>query len=205
MELILIVLIIIMAASAYGFGYQRFAKKADEIEQKNVRIEKENQNLESRLTNKPRLEQGIAKAAETRREILKAYSGGTTIEKYLMILTEFEDTPKIVIGSGSYTPDGAWMSSSVLDEEGASREVIQKSVINISYYSEYEQLKRFIDYLHNNKEKFNVESLTATGNSEYELISGNMTIAIYTAVDEDHEYEAPVIEGLPIGKENIFD
>lgn len=204
MELILIVLIIIMAASAYGFGYQRFAKKADEIEQKNVRIEKENQNLESRLTNKPRLEQGIAKAVEKRREILKAYSGGTTIEKYLVILTEFEDTPKIVLNSGTYSPDSPWMTSSVLDEEGNPRETIQKSVLSIGYYSEYEQLKRFIDYLHNNKEKFNVESLTASGNDEYELISGNMTIAVYTAVDEDHEYEPPVIEGLDIGKQNIF-
>lgn len=204
MELILLVLIVVMAASAYRFGYMKFAKQAEEIEAKNRMIEKENQNLEARIENKPKLEAGIEKAAGLRRDILKAYSGGTTIEKYLVILTEFEDIPKIGIGSASYTPDTDWFSSTQLDENGNPRVKINRSQFSISYTAGYEQLKEFIDYLHNNKEKITVESLNATENDEYGLLSGNITLSFYTVQDEDHQYEAPVIEGLPIGKDNIF-
>lgn len=205
MELILLVLIVVTATCAYKFGYLKYSEMAEEVEVKNRALTEQITDQTERIQNRPALERAASLAETVVKEIMTSYSGGMTIEKGLVLTDLFETKTDIDIQSFGYTSSNVHFASTLRNDFGVSVENVMRTGLTYNFRIGYNGLKDFIKYIKQFYEKMSVDNFTLTYNDEYDELTGSMTLSVYTAVDADHAYEAPVVDGIKLGKDNIFD
>ncbi|ROR30639.1 hypothetical protein EDD66_102293 [Mobilisporobacter senegalensis] len=79
-----------------------------------------------------------------------------------------------------------------------------KSNITINYQTNYAGLKSAIDYINKYKEKMRIQSLTAAFDSTTGNLTGTLSYDVFALLGEGREEESVYINGVNIGKDNIF-
>ena len=74
----------------------------------------------------------------------------------------------------------------------------------VSVSGGYTQLKKLMDYINSYPERMNVENFSESFDANTGKLKVTMNVNMYSVTDEDHVYEAPVIEDIEIGTTNIF-
>ncbi|MDF2804347.1 MAG: hypothetical protein K0S61_4252 [Anaerocolumna sp.] len=78
-----------------------------------------------------------------------------------------------------------------------------ESTIILTYQATYEGLKKAIDFINTYHEKRHISDITASFDMTTGNLSGTISVVLYEA-DGGKDYEAPVLDNIGTGKDNIF-
>lgn len=79
-----------------------------------------------------------------------------------------------------------------------------KQNLSLDYYCQYNDFKRFIEYINNYSNRLFISSLSATYGEETGKVSGTVTISQYAIYGTGKELEKPDLSGISTGTDNIF-
>ncbi len=105
--------------------------------------------------------------------------------------------------------DNEVAENSLTAETKSDESIIQNSLtgyestIILTYQSTYEGLKKAIEFINTYHEKRHISDITASFDMTTGNLSGTISVVLYEAGDGTN-YEAPVLDNLGVGKDNIF-
>lgn len=203
-QYLLLLLIVVIGFCAYQFGYVKFVEEANKVKTENKAIEARIDELTDKETHRSEWSDAIAKTDDNIKELLAKYGPGNTPQKTIVFAKDLEEAADMEISSLSFNPDVAIYVSEDTDEEGNPRVEMDSSYISLNYSTNYDGLKKCMDYITGYPERMNVTGFTASVNQEDGKIAGNMIINLYGVKDANHEYVDPVITDVTLGVNNIF-
>ena len=86
----------------------------------------------------------------------------------------------------------------------AGEKVLSASLDTFSWTTDYEGLKRMLDYLNRGENRMTVDTMTVSFNGETGGLTGTTAINLYSMSGTKAEYKAPSIGGVSLGTDNIF-
>ncbi len=204
LQLILILLIVVVAFLAYQFGYVNFKGKADKLALENKLTEARLVELAGKEANRQNYVDTINNAGDQINEILAKYGAKGSKEKSIMFINKLEEETDTKVSSIGFNDDENIYSSSQVDDEGIPVIRGYKKQLSIEYSCKYVNMKKIFKFLNTYVNRTNVESFTMMYNQETDGVNGSMIINEFAVEDANHEYEAPSVTGVPLGKDNIF-
>lgn len=199
-----IVIAALIIGVAYKFFYSEDVEKANqvqtEIDQLQVRINE----LNEKNANRTRYESGITESDDIIKTVLTLYGPGNTPEKTIMLVVDMCNMIGIEVPSLSFMDDSRVYASEAVDENGEPKIQIFKSGMALNVNGGYTQVKKLMDYINSYPERMNVENFTESFDANSGRLTLSMNVNMYSVKDENHVYEAPVVEDIEIGTTNIF-
>jgi hypothetical protein len=205
LQLFIILLIVVVGFGAYQFGYSSFKKKADKQKLENQLTVARIAELTGKEAKRSEYVETINGAGEQINEILAKYGAVGSKEKTIMFVSRLESEASAQVSSIGFTDDQAIYSSSTVDDAGVPVIRGYKKQVTIEYSCLYENMKRLFSFVANYPERANIDSFSMMYNQENGGVNGSLIINEYAVEDANHEYEAPSVTGVPLGKDNIFD
>lgn len=229
-KLLLTFFAILILVASYQFGYMTFKDKADKTNAENAANIDMLAELNNRTDNQDNYLDEIDKMKAKVNEISNNYIDTLTQEGITLFVIELEEhagmlvdtvTFENVINVTSSTPstqvtldetlDDILEIDSETDDSGSvnlnyvsSGEVSLYSLgISISYKTDYDGLKKAIDYINQYEYRVNIRSLTSAYDNSTGGLTGTMVIDFYILPEYGEEYVPPVIN-VPLGVDNIF-
>ncbi|NLO08995.1 MAG: hypothetical protein GX129_03895 [Clostridiales bacterium] len=204
LKLILILVTLILVVCSYFFGYQKFSSKAEKLEKENKILINNRIELQQKSMNKDTLIDETNEMKEKIDLMLDEFPAGLTQEKIIMFIYNLANNTGMEISALHLNELELFYPVSgpeVVDTDGLMG---HNTKVTISYSSTYEGLKKWVDYIHNYEERMNIPSFSAAFNHTTGKLSGTMIIDLYALSGTNKEFVDPIIEGLPIGTDNIF-
>lgn len=198
-----VVIALLIVLAAYKFFYSEDVATAEqiqtEIDQLNVRLtELSEKNLKRNM-----YEEGIATSQDVIKTVLELYGPGNTPEKTIMLIVDLCKKTGCKVSSVSFQDDRQVYAAGDKGD-GTPALKILKGGMAMNMESGYTQFKKIIDYINSYPERMNAENFSIGFNGETGKLSIAMNVNMYSVEDENHKYEAPVIEDIEIGTVNIF-
>jgi len=199
----LIVAVLIVLA-AYKFIYTADMEEVDKVQNEITTLQTRLNELNEKNAKRAMFEAGITDSKDIIKVVLSLYGPGNTPEKTIMLVVDMCNRIGIDIPSVSFMDDSRIYSSQSTNEDGTPEIQIFKSGMAISVNGGYTQLKKLMDYINSYPERMNVENFTESFDANTGKLKVTMNVNMYSVTDEDHVYEAPVIEDIELGTTNIF-
>lgn len=79
-----------------------------------------------------------------------------------------------------------------------------QSTITMNFITTYEGFQELVDYINYNPDKTVIDSVTVSKDNTTGLLSGSLVLKRYALAGTGKVYEAPVIDDISIGTDNIF-
>lgn len=221
---------ILILVTSYQFGYMTFKNKAEETNADNAINMNMLGELNNRTDNEGNYLEEIEKMKSKIDEISNNYLEKLTQEDITLFVIELEEfadmtvdtiTFEDAINVTSINPSAQMTLDETLDdildmepetEEAASvnlsfdsnEEVSLYSLgISISYKTNYDGLKKTIDFVNQYEYRVNIRSLTSAFDNSTGGITGTMVLDFYVLPNHGKDYVPPVIS-VPLGVDNIF-
>ena len=198
-----VVIAVLIVLAAYKFFYSEDVAKAEQIQTEINTLNARLVELNEKNQKRPMYEEGISTSADVIKTILSLYGPGNTPEKTIMLVVDLCKKTGCTIGSVSFQDDRQVYSSGDKGD-GTPALLINKGGMAINIQSGYTQFKKIIDYINSYPERMNAENFSLSFNGETGRLTCSMNVNMYSVEDENHKYEAPVIEDIEIGTVNIF-
>lgn len=130
---------------------------------------------------------------------------GTDIQAGIDIQTGANTQTGADTQTGTDTQEGANLVSDTEEEAITLNGPVTgyQTTLNLNYQSTYEGLKKAIDFINTYNEKRHVTNITAAFDMSTGNLSGTMSIVLYEA-EGGTAYEAPELDNIGVGKDNIF-
>ena len=161
--------------------------------------------------------------------LINRYGAGNTPEKTILFLANLSSTTGIsvtsiefgesenpvVTGSSQQTDTAEEMPDSDAGETEKSKGTgqdkksssgdysLSEYQVTMSYTGTYAELKKAINFIEDYGERTTVNDLTSTYDETTNMLTGSMTLNMYTLSGTDQKYTAPSVTGS-IGTSNIF-
>ena len=217
-----LVIAILIVAAAYKFFYLEDMNKIDIVQGEIAGYQTRFNDLNEKNANRVLYEDGIAESQDIIDAVLALYGPGNTAEKSIMMIVDLCKKTGISVSNITFIEDklvyssvdesetevnnGAevvvYNSKSTGEDIGGSR--VFQSGLSLTINSGYTQLKKITDYINSYPERMNAESFSVKFEAETGSLKTTMRINLYSVVDKNHVYEAPVIEDIELTNDNIF-
>lgn len=204
LKLIIILLTLILIVGSYFFGYQRFSNKAEQLDKENKLLINQRMELQQKSTNKDALINETEEMKEKIKTLLNEFPRGLLQEKSIMFIHDLANNTGMEIATINLSELELFYPLSGPEEPNEEQLMGHKAKVTISYSTTYEGLKKWISYIHDYDERMNIPSFSAAFNHTTGKLSGTMMIDLYALNGSGKECKAPVINGVPIGTDNIF-
>lgn len=213
-----VVLALLLVGGSFKFFYLADQEKADQVQTEINGLKSRMEELNEKNANRSLYESGIANSSDIIDTVLSLYGPGNTTEKTIMMIVDlcnktgiqvddisFEDD-SLIYATGGLTDDeqAESIEGESLEERPAPDVQIFKSGISMSISSGYTQMKKLTDYINSYPERMNAEDFTISFSGETGRLIMSMTVNMYSVIDKNHTYVAPVIEDIDLGTTNIF-
>ncbi len=198
------VIAVIIILAAYKFGYAPFIEKADQLKAQNATLEARKNELTEKMANRTMYVEGIETSDKIIDSILKKYGPGNTPEKTIMMIVDLCQTVGVKINTVSFSNDSVFYQSGEKTAESDNLRIMSSCTTNLSVVGGYTQMKKFFEYINNYPERMTINTFSYTYNRESGKLSGAISLNLYSVIDKNHEYVAPVIEDIDLGLTNIF-
>ncbi len=195
---------IIIVAAVYKFLYLPDSEEADRIKGECVTIQERVNELNQKMANRPMYEAGINNADDIINQILKKYGPGNTPEKTIMLIVDLCNKTGAKILSIGFGGDSEIYRSEELNEDGTPEIQIFRGSASFSMDSGYTELKKIVDYVNSHPERMNFDNMSMSYSQDTGRLSTSVTLNLYSVIDKNHVYVAPVIEDIEIGNSNLF-
>ncbi len=204
LQLILILAIVVVGFAAYQFGYVTFKGKADKVSLENKLTQARVLELTNKEAQRSDYIDTINGAGDKINEILSKYGATGSKEKSIMFINRVEQETGLSIPSISFSAEENIYTSTQVDDNSIPVIRGYKNQLSVEYNGSYEAAKKLFTFINNYSERTNIDSFTMLYNQETSGVSGSLIINQYSVVDANHEYAEPVVTGVPLGKDNIF-
>lgn len=91
-----------------------------------------------------------------------------------------------------------------IDPATATTMVGTQSSLTMNFTTSYDGFKKLVDYINNYPDKTEIDSVSVSKDSTTGLLSGSLVLKRYALTGTGKAYEAPVIDNISIGTDNIF-
>jgi hypothetical protein len=145
--------------------------------------------------------------------ILSSYATGTTQERMIMLAKSFEENTDVwlsTLSMSDITPNytfGQVMSTNPSGDGGrayVTDMVGHQTTLTMSYSSNYDNLKKLIDYINTYEgEKFTIDSISISS-SEEGSVSGSIAVSAYDVQGKDRTYNNVSVYDVALGNTNPF-
>ena len=200
----LVVVAALIVLAAYNFFYSKDVEAAEKVQKEINEKQKRLDELNEKNANRPSYEAGITDSYNIIDTVLSLYGPGNTPEKTIMLVVDICKKTGCTIDTISFADNRSVYASDEKDENGRPTFQIFKGGMSLNVKCGYTQLKKFMDYINSYPERMNVEVFNAGFDSKTGMLTVTVSVNMYHVVDKNHVYEAPVIEDIDIGTENIF-
>ena len=199
-----VVIAVLILGAAYKFFYSEDIAKAESVQNEINTLQVRVDELNQKNANRPMYEAGITESDDIIDTILTLYGPGNTPEKTIMLVVDMCNKIGIKVPNVSFMDDSRVFASEAQNENGEPKIQIFKSGMALSVNGGYTQIKKLMDYINSYPERMNVENFTESFDSNSGRLVLTMNVNMYSVKDDNHVYEAPVVEDIEIGSTNIF-
>lgn len=97
-------------------------------------------------------------------------------------------------------------TNSVTGAKGSTAQTMlgTKTTILMNFTATYEEFKEFVDYIATKEKKAVIDSVSVSVDSMTGKLTGNLVLVFFALEGSGKMYEAPMIEDISIGTDNIF-
>lgn len=210
---VILILIVAMAFVGYRFVISPLQAEKKTKEEENYQLKVRKIELQNLTTQENFFKDEIEKSRLALNTAMEKFSGGNTPEKSIMLVKKMEDDIKVEIPTITFSDPSVITSvhmPKIKENENGTYDIeyfdvsVTKETITYSYTCDYYQLKDLNDFINYNREVMNLDSITASYDTERGLISGVIVQNLYAAVGGDKKYEEPDIRDIRLGEHNIF-
>ena len=210
---VILILIVAMAFVGYWFVISPLQAEKKTKEEENYQLKVRKIELQNLATQENFFKDEIEKSRLALNTAMEKFSGGNTPEKSIMLVKKMEDDIKVEIPTITFSDPSVITSvhmPKIKENENGTYDIeyfdvsVTKETITYSYTCDYYQLKDLNDFINYNREVMNLDSITASYDTERGLISGVIVQNLYAAVGGDKKYEEPDIRDIRLGEHNIF-
>lgn len=204
LRVIVVVLALLIAFIGYEIGTIQFIDKTGAVEEENAVLEVQYNELLNKVSMQNSYDTTIKECEETMNDIKGKYGPGVTPMSSIRFSIDMEKYAQVFfsnIGFGSST--NIFSSTEVPSADGTGV-YVYNNPLTISYRSSYQGLKDMMDFINSQPERMNVESISASFDSESGNLMGQMIINQYSMIGTDRIYIHPTFYDVLIGTSNIF-
>lgn len=197
---------------AYFVGYQNLSASLDTSTKQVTELTKKKKDLQKKNDNKAKYESDTLSLQSDSSKLLKTFENGTSQPATLQFLNTIESSTGVWIKSITFSDPvavytfGQKASSNPSNTSGSAYQtnnVGYKETINVSYEGTYAEWKNLIGFINNYEKKNTIEALTTTYNEATDVVTGTMTLALYSITGKGREFSEPKFD-LKTGTDNIF-
>ncbi len=204
LRLLLGVTMVLILFIAYQFGYVSYNNKTIEIETEMESLQLRSDELSAQVAQEAYYQQEIASYEAKMKALMEQYGPGNTPEKSTKFLIDLSTATGMLIPTVSFSQEEQIFASTTVPSVDGLGVYAYHTTLAITYNSTYQGLKDCIDYINKYAEKMDIESLTASFDSQSGKLSGSMVLNLYSMTGTGKTYEPPVIDGVTIGNSSIF-
>lgn len=208
-QLLILVLGILAAVLSWQFVYNPNQETAEQVSAENDTLRERIAKLEELEANKQQYIDDTAAMQQECSEIEERFQAGFLLEDEIMYLYNMENVTQnqVVIPSISFgqTTEIPYTGNTTVGEYELQDEGIQLYTAqdNISFTTTYTGLKSMIGYIYQMPGRKSVSSISLSAGADGYL-TGTMSIDFYCMTGTEKLYKPIDIQGVPLGKDNIF-
>ncbi len=211
-RLLMVLFSVLIIAAAYYFGYNNIVARTDAFDSEIVTLNSKKRDLTSKVANQDKYVSDTSLFQQKFHETMSKYSTGTTQPTSFYFLNGLESVTGTWIKSVSFSnptsiyPFGKEASSNPAStgENAYSTDMIgYKTTLTVAYEAEYGQWKNLVYYINKFNTKNTIDNITMSYSEAAGIVSGTMTVSMYTVVGSDRKFTEPSFD-VPIGTDNIF-
>lgn len=202
-KIIIILLMLMVFAGAFRFGYTNFSDKRDAEKRESRALTAQLLDLQEKQSHKEEYEAEIQRAKDMVDEKLGIFGPGNTPEKSTLYIVDLEQEAGMEVSAVGYGAESVLYASDLIPTELGLGASLCVSPLTLSLQTDYEGVKKAVDFVNAAAEKKNISSLNLTFNQETGLLSGTMVVNEYAVYGLGKEYDKPQVEG-ETGVDNIF-
>lgn len=207
-KLILFVILAAIIALPIFFFIRPKNEKIKELDSELVSINERYAYLKELSALQPEYEAKIDQLNKERDEFINGFAKGIKLENTIMFLraVELSDKPvsmsSISFGGNEETP----VTADSVDENGnfVPGLTALRSDTAVAYSAEYSDIKDFLDYIFNYKDKMAVSSINMTLDTVNNKIDGTFTLTQFAITGEGREVESTKIPAMSLGTDRVF-
>jgi hypothetical protein len=204
LRMLLAVAMLLILFCAYQFGYVNYNNKTTTIEDEIVLLQQRSNDLSAQLSQEAYYQESVATCQANMKAIMDQYGPGNTPEKSTKFLIDLSSATGMKIPTVSFSQEEQIFASTTVPSSDGLGVYAYHNTLSITYNSTYQGLKDSVDFINNNSEKMNIQSLTASFDSETGNLSGAMIINLYSMTGTGKTYVPPVLDGVSVGNSSIF-
>lgn len=225
-KLLVYMLAVGIIAGAYFFGARPLLDKNMENSDKITYLESDLGNLNSIYNSRDDYTDKIAAEQLRIEEAMNKFPADLTQENTLMMVQDIENNTGAWITRVSFTEEKVLTEGgeaetpeeeiAMVEEElkethtGEPAKLELANIKNISqslsldYFCNYNDFKKFLDYVENYSQRLFIENLSATYSADANEVSGSIILTQYAIRGTGKEVPKPDLSGISLGTDNIF-
>lgn len=224
---------IIVLVLAYMFGVSKNIQKHSELKEQNEILQAEVNELSQKKASIGEVEDEIASIDARMDELCKRFPYRMTEQTVYAIMQDMMDKTGVECSSISISPNNLFFSTGLVpegelsnnvkddylawgleepeEEESTEEPVLDlanlaayETAVAIPFSGEYDQVKDMITYINEHENHMSMGPLSASFDSSTGLVSGSVTISMYSLLGNGETYSEPSIPSYEKGVDNIF-
>lgn len=202
-ELIFLALSLGIVAASWFFGAKNLEKKTAEVISRKEELQQEYDERMRILAKKDEYIQTTKDYNEAYQLMLTQYPGDISQVQQIMFVTGLEERFDTQVVSVSYTDPADIYQFQTTDPGNMAPYTLAVSTLQIPVELDYKQWKEFLDYVFSYQDKNTISDISASYNTEANVVDATVTMYQYAIRGEGRVFEEPKIT-VPIGTDNIF-
>lgn len=231
-RLLMVATAILLLVCSYFFIFNKNMAMANEVKESNKVLQNEVNELKQLETKTETFKKAIETNDAYMKEKLAMFPSDITLEKAIMVAKKLEGDTASTMNSISFAMNSTFYDAAPIDpnqpadqaeqqaqqpaggtaavpqdqqsETFKQKLTVNKSDLSVSYSTSYEGFKKIIEFVKTNPERMSVDQISAGFDSSTGLLSGTMTLSLYTMPGSAVEYQAPEIPNVKIGLDRLF-
>lgn len=224
---------IIVLVLAYMFGVSKNIQKHSELKEQNEILQAEVNELSQKKASIGEVEDEIASIDARMDELCKRFPYRMTEQTVYAIMQDMMDKTGVECSSISISPNNLFFSTGLVpegelsnnvkddylawgleapeEEESTEEPVLDlanlaayETAVAIPFSGEYDQVKAMITYVNEHENHMSMGPISASFDSSTGLVSGSVTISMYSLLGNGETYSEPSIPSYEKGVDNIF-
>lgn len=190
----------------YFVLYDGLVEKTKALKEEKEVIDQQMEDRLDKLQEAQDMKEKITIMQQQMSDILEQYPSQLTLPDILLLFSKFEKNNDLTFSALSYGENIPFYDTTVpqVDGEDGSCMVGIQNTIMVTYQGTYEQVKDWIKYVEEYPMRLSLDSISMSYDDTTGLINGSMSISVYAIEGNGVPYIPPMLDSIPIGKENIF-
>lgn len=205
-KLVLGVLLVAIIALPIFFFIKPKIDSTNDLESELVTLNERYEYLKALYEKKPMYEDEIKRLIAERSKLIENYAKGILQENTIMFLRDAEIKYNLEMTVLDFSEDEKiHICDGYIDDNNQKVDGLDayKDSVAISYRGEYEEIKKFIDYIFGNKETMLISNITMS-NGEKNMIEGTLIFDQFAITGEGRSIDQVTVPKIPHKVDRVF-